>query len=45
MGSGAGEMGMIKIQKFHDGIEIINSGMAKPDLVFSNYSELISLIS
>ena len=42
---GAGEMGMIKIQKFHDGIEIINSGMAKPDLVFSNYSELISLIS
>ena len=42
---GAGEMGMIKIQKFHDGIDIINSGMAKPDLVFSNYSELISLIS
>ena len=41
---GAGEMGMIKIQKFHDGVEIINSGMAKPDIVFSNYSELISLI-
>jgi len=42
---GAGEMGMIKIQKFHDGVKVINSGMAKPDLVFSNYSELISLIS
>ena len=42
---GAGEMGMIKIQKFHDGVEIINSGMAKPDIVFSNYSELISLIT
>ena len=42
---GAGEMGMIKIQIFHDGVEIINSGMAKPDIVFSNYSELISLIS
>ena len=42
---GAGEMGMIKIQKFHNGVKVINSGMAKPDLVFSNYSELISLIS
>jgi HAD superfamily hydrolase (TIGR01549 family) len=42
---GAGEMGMIKIQKFHDGVNVINSGMAKPDLVFSNYSELISLIA
>ena len=42
---GAGEMGMIKIQKFHDGVKVIKTGMAKPDLVFSNYSELISLIS
>jgi len=42
---GAGEMGMVKIQKFHDGVKVINTGMAKPDLVFNNYSELISLIS
>ena len=42
---GAGEMGMIKIQKFHDGVKVIKTGMAKPDLVFNNYSELISLIS
>ena len=31
---GAGKMGMIKIQKYHDGVEVIKSGMAKPDLVF-----------
>ena len=42
---GAGAMGMIKIQKFHDGVEVINYGIAKPDLVFNNYSELISLIA
>ena len=42
---GAGEMGMIKIQKFHDGVEVIKTGIAKPDLVFSNYRELISLIA
>ena len=42
---GAGEMGMIKIQKFHDGVEVIKTGMAKPDLVFSNYRELISIIA
>jgi len=42
---GAGKMGMIKIQKFHDGVEVIKSGMANPDLVFSNYSELISIIA
>ena len=42
---GAGEIGMVKIQKFHNGVEIINNGMAKPDLVFSDYSELISLIT
>ena len=42
---GAGEMGMIKIQKFHDGVEVIKSGMAKPDLVFRNYRELISLMT
>lgn len=43
--AGAGEMGIVKIQKFHSGVEVINHGMAKPDLVFSNYSELNSLIS
>lgn len=42
---GAGNMGMIKIQKFHDGVEVIKSGMAKPDLVFSNYKELITIIA
>ena len=42
---GAGEMGMIKIQKFHDGVEVVKTGMAKPDLVFSNYRELISLMT
>ena len=42
---GAGEMGMIKIQKTHDGIQVIDSGIGKPDLIFSNYGELISLIS
>ena len=40
---GAGKMGMVKIQKNHYGVEVINSGVAKPDLVFNNYSELISL--
>lgn len=43
--AGAGEMGIIKIQKFHSGVEVINTGMAKPDLVFNNYSDLNSLIS
>ena len=43
--SGAREMGIIKIQKFHSGVEVINTGMAKPDLLFNNYSDLNSLIS
>ena len=42
---GAGEMGMIKVQKIHDGIQVNDSGIGKPDLIFSNYGELISLIS
>ena len=43
--SGAGKMGLKKIQKVHDGIEVIKTGIAKPDLIFSDYSELISLIN
>jgi HAD superfamily hydrolase (TIGR01549 family) len=42
---GAGKMGLKKIQKVHDGIEVIKTGIAKPDLIFSDYSELISLIN
>ena len=43
--SGAGKVGLKKIQKVHDGIEVIKTGIAKPDLIFSDYSELISLIN
>jgi len=43
--AGAGEMGMVKIQKNHYGVEVIESGISKPDLVFSNYRELISLMT
>ena len=42
--AGAGKMGIIKIQKKHAGVKIINSGIAKPDFIFSKYNELISLI-
>ena len=42
---GAGEMGMIKVQKTHDDIQVKDSGIGKPDLIFNNYGELISLIS
>jgi putative hydrolase of the HAD superfamily len=37
---GAGEMGMIKIQKIHDGVKVIKTGKAKPDFIFRNYDEL-----
>jgi putative hydrolase of the HAD superfamily len=43
--AGAGKMGIIKIQKKHAGVKIINSGITKPDFIFSKYSELISIIS
>jgi len=43
--AGAGKVGMIKIQKNHYGVEISNKGIAKPDLIVNNYSELINLIS
>ena len=42
---GAGEMGMIKVQKIHDEIKVKADGIGKPDLIFNNYGELISLIS
>lgn len=41
---GADKMGLKKIQKVHDGIKVSKSGEAKPDLIFRNYSELISII-
>lgn len=43
--AGAGEMGILKIQKKHYGVKVINSGIAKPDLIVNDYSELISLLS
>ena len=43
--AGAGEMGIKKIQKIHDGVKVINNGNAKPDLKFNEYSELISIIA
>ena len=43
--TGAGEMGLKKIQKIHDGVKVSKTGIAKPDLTFSDYSELISLIN
>jgi hypothetical protein len=43
--TGAGEMGLKKIQKIHDGVKVSKTGIAKPDFIFSDYSELISLIN
>ena len=43
--TGAGKIGMIKIQKNHYGVQIGDTEMAKPDIVFKDYKELISLIS
>ena len=40
---GAGKMGLKKIQKIHDGIKAEKVGIAKPDFIFSDYSELIAL--
>ena len=42
---GAGQMGLKKIQKIHDGVKVSKTGLAKPDLIFSDYSELISLVN
>lgn len=42
---GAGEMGIKKVQKIHDNIEVRDHGIGKPDLIFSNYGELISMIN
>ena len=42
---GAGEMGLIKIQKIHHGIKVFDNGVGKPHHTFKRYSELISLIS
>ena len=43
--TGAGEMGLKKIQKIHDGVKVSKTGISKPDFIFSDYSELISLIN
>jgi len=42
---GAGEMGLKKIQKIHNGVKVAKTGIAKPDFIFSDYSEIISLIN
>jgi len=41
---GADLMGITKIQKRHEGVQIETSGPAAADLVFDHYDELISLI-
>ena len=41
---GAGKIGMIKIQKKHNGVKVVNNGLAKPDYIFREYNELHSLI-
>ena len=40
--TGAGRMGMVKIQKIHDGVKVIKTGLAKPDFIFRNYQDLNS---
>ena len=42
---GAGRMGMIKIQKKHQGVKIYENGEEKPDLIFENYNDLIEIIN
>jgi len=37
---GAGKMGMVKIQKVHNGVEVIKTGLAKPHFIFRNYDDL-----
>jgi putative hydrolase of the HAD superfamily len=43
---GSGIIGMVKIQKMHNGVEIAKKGAEEePDITFKNYSEIISLIN
>jgi len=42
---GAEKMGLKKIQKFHDGVKVIKTGVEKPDYVFSDYEELTYIIN
>ena len=42
---GAGNMGMIKIQKIHNGVKVIKTGAAKPDFSFRHYDDLNSLFT
>ena len=42
---GAGEMGLKKIQNIHNSVKVAKTGIAKPDFIFSDYSEIISLIN
>ena len=42
---GAGNMGMIKIQKIHDGVKVIKTGAARPDFIFRHYDDLNSLFT
>jgi len=42
--AGADLMGIQKIQKRHEGVQIVKAGPEAPDLVFDHYDELIALI-
>ncbi len=41
---GAENVGLKKIQKKHQGVNVIDHGKGKPDLVFNNYSDLLKYI-
>ena len=41
---GADRAGMKKIQKYHNGVRVIEKGEGKPDLIFHNFSELSIII-
>jgi len=43
--AGADQMGMVKIQKKHEGVQIALTGPESADLVFNSYDELINLIN
>ncbi|MDA8691940.1 HAD family hydrolase [Candidatus Pseudothioglobus singularis] len=43
--AGADSIGIQKIQKRHEGVNIIKSGPKSPNLIFDHYDELIALIN
>jgi len=42
---GAGSIGMIKVQKKHSGVNVYRKGIEKPNLIFTNYKDLVDIIS